>query len=311
MEPSSSKTADQIAAQNTVMFGTTVSTIFNSIHDNLDQSIRSHISSLPIICSSQEDDDTTNGENDVPREEQIYNKITQVYVNHMDVAKLYTEKELFCMNKKWTKKRRGRILDKYLELMETPLPSTDSEKIDGTESKEGMSNDEAATKTRYTIPVSKEDIPTETQVKDIHTELNELRLKLREKSSEKMKLLYQLQALDAAQQSSEKVDASLSSKIKQGGSEIEKAVKELNETKKQVKQLSSDGNHLLDQMDILSSQKQPSTETEEFSEAMKAKALHIKDNMEQSKKRSLEEDYRERKEKIVVQKGVLNLLKKK
>lgn len=309
MEPSSSKT-DPIAAQNTVMFGTTVSTIFNSIHDNLDQSIRSHVSSLPIICSSQEDDDATSGENEVPREEQIYNKITKVYVNHLDVAKLYAEKELFCMNKKWTKKRRGRILHKYLELLEAPS-STNSEKTDGTESKDDMGNDETAAKTRYAIPASKEDIPTESHVKDIHTELNELRLKLREKSSEKMKLLYQLQALDAAQQSSEKVDASLSSKIKQGGSEIEKAVKELNETKKQVKQLSSDGNHLLDQMDILSSQKQPSTETEEFSEAMKAKALHIKDNMEQSKKRSLEEDYRERKEKIVVQKGVLNLLKKK
>jgi hypothetical protein len=307
--------------QNTIMFASTVPAIFDSIHSSIHQTIRSQVATLPIIQSSSSSEELS-------CEEQIYKAISNVYSKHMDVAQLYAEHELFCIDNNLTRGKREQIVNAFLTLEQRSSLAPDnsnSDEMDGGQDdnqdnqnqaqEQVQKQDQEEIKFRYSIPDSKEDIPTAEEMAKVKQEINHLRQQLRQVTIEKQKYQQQILFLDQAKVSSADVDSSISKIIGAGGQGDEmiiQSIKAANEDKKHLKELTSTGQDLIQQMDILAEEKEDNNDTEEFSEAMKAKAFEVGkalENKSRPKKRSIEEDYKERNEKDVINGNVMKLFK--
>jgi hypothetical protein len=306
------------------MFASTVPSIFDSVHNSLHQTIRSQVSTLPIIQSSSCKESSC--------DEKIYKELSRVYANHVDVAQLYAENELFCLDKSLTKRKREQIVNTFLSLEQQGALGLGQEGLDeyddGASGSGSKSDDrkkeeeeEQEVKFRYSIPSTKEEIPSLEEMTAIKEEISALRQQLRQTTIEKQMLHQQIQVLDETKRSSTAIDDSISKIIGervegagQGEELLLKSVEAANDGKKQLQDLTSIGEELIGQMDTLSKEKEGKNETEEFGEAMKARALEVGralENKSRPKKRTLEEDYKERKEKFIVNGDVMKLFKKK
>lgn len=314
------------STQNTIMFASTVPSIFDSVHNSLHQTIRSQVSTLPIIQSSSCKESSC--------DEKIYKELSRVYANHVDVAQLYAENELFCLDKSLTKRKREQIVNTFLSLEQQGALGLGQEGLDeyddGASGSGSKSDDrkkeeeeEQEVKFRYSIPSTKEEIPSLEEMTAIKEEISALRQQLRQTTIEKQMLRQQIQVLDETKRSSTAIDDSISKIIGegvegagagQGEGKMLKSVEAANDGKKQMQDLTSIGEELIGQMDTLSKEKEGKNETEEFGEAMKARALEVGralENKTRPKKRTLEEDYKERKEKFMFNGDVMKLFKKK
>ena len=246
----------------------------------------------------------------------------------MDVAQLYAENELFCLDKSLTKRKREQIVNAFLSLeQQGALGQEGLDAPDDGASGSGRKSDdrkqeeeeEQEVKFRYSIPSTKEEIPSLEEMTAIKEEISALRQQLRQTTIEKQMLRQQIQVLDETQRSSTAIDDSISKiigeRVEGDGEELLlKSVEAANDGKKQLQDLTSTGQELIEQMDALSREKEGKNETEEFGEAMKARALEVGralENKSRPKKRTLEEDYKERKEKFMVNGDVMKLFKKK
>ena len=263
----------------------------------------------------------------------------------MDVAQLYAQNELFCLDKHLTRKKREHIVNAFLTLEQRGASSpADVNEVDGDGDNDDDNDDggednrqaqaqaqEEEIKFRYKIPESKQHIPNAEEMAEVKEEIIQLRQQLRHAIIEKQKLRQKIQFIEEAKVSSADIDGSISKIIgavgggggggrlgqSDGDGRIVQSVKAANEGKKQLKELTSTGQQLIEQMDYLAEKKakEGNHETEEFSEAMKAKALEVGRSLERESrpmKRTLEEEYKERKEKVVVQGNVhvMKLFKK-
>ena len=244
----------------------------------------------------------------------------------MDVAQLYAEHELFCIDNNLTRGKREQIVNAFLTLEQRSSLAPDnsnSDEMDGGQDDSQDNQNQAQEreqeqeeiKFRYSIPDSKEDIPTAEEMAKVKQEIIHLRQQLRQVTIEKQKSQQQILFLDQAKVSSADVDSSISKIIGAGGQGDEmiiQSIKAANEDKKHLKDLTSTGQDLIQQMDILAEEKEDNNDTEEFSEAMKAKAFEVGkalENKSRPKKRSIEEDYKERNEKDVINGNVMKLFK--
>jgi len=329
------------STQNTIMFASTVPSIFDSVHNSLHQTIRSQVSTLPIIQSSSSCKQGQGQEQEESScEEKIYKELSRVYANHMDVAQLYAENELFCLDKSLTKRKREQIVNAFLALEQegadddgasgsvsgngtgtgigTGTGSQPDDRSNNANHCKKQEEEEKEVKFRYNIPSNKEEIPSLEEMAAIKEEISALRQQLRQSTIEKQMLRQQIHVLDETKRSSTAIDDSISQIIgereREGDEKILKSVEAANDGKKQLQDLTSTGQELIGQMDALSREKEGKNETEEFGEAMKARALEVGralENKSRPKKRTLEEDYKERKEKFMVNGEVLKLFKKK
>lgn len=258
----------------------------------------------------------------------------------MDVAQLYAENELFCLDKSLTKRKREQIVNAFLALEQegadddgasgsvsgngtgtgigTGTGSQPDDRSNNANHCKKQEEEEKEVKFRYNIPSNKEEIPSLEEMAAIKEEISALRQQLRQSTIEKQMLRQQIHVLDETKRSSTAIDDSISQIIgereREGDEKILKSVEAANDGKKQLQDLTSTGQELIGQMDALSREKEGKNETEEFGEAMKARALEVGralENKSRPKKRTLEEDYKERKEKFMVNGEVLKLFKKK
>lgn len=314
------------------MFAATLHSVFDSIHSRLHEIIRTQVSTLPIIQSSLSSDTTAEDSCD----EKIYKRISRVYSKHLDMAQLYAEKEIFCLDKGWNKSKREKIVHLFLELDENQqgLKLTTHDSGGGGEQDGEKDDHESCDQTsqqqekenivlRYKIPLSKNEIPTAEEFASLREEIKCLRQELRNYIVEKHRYHRQLQALEHVKESSAQVDESLSNKIGVQGQDGEEhtlnLVKEAMDGEKDLKNYIHHGKELIKEMDRMTQEKDASNETLEFSEVMKAKAMEvaqeIKTKGDNAKagaqhKRTLEEDYKERKERIKIKGDVLKFFQK-
>lgn len=333
----------KISQEQTILFGGTLHSAFDSIHSKLHETVRSQVSTLPIIQSSLSSDPAAEESCD----EKIYKKISRVYAKHLDVAQLYAEKEIFCLDKEFKKTKREKIVHLFLEMYQNYKDkgsfkltenhsAKDHEEENGRESQDDTStppqqqDDGQNVILRYKIPLSKEEIPSAEEFSSLREEIKCLRQDLRNFIVEKHGYYQQLQALEHAKDSSAQVNESISNSIgmvkgqDDGDNHDEQTlnlVKRAMDGQKDLKEYIHHGKDLIKEMDRLTQEKDSSNETLEFSEVMKAKALEVAQGAvatgddtsggQKQHKRTLEEDYKERKERIKIVKGdMLKLFKK-
>jgi len=306
----------------TIMFGSIVPNIFTSLHSSLHNTTQANVSTLPII---QHDDEES-------CETKLYSKISKVYMLHMDMAQLYAENELFVIDKGYSRKKRERIVNKFLALEQgsaETVSDKDTEK-DGEEMKDIQdanengtdtvmftdtisNNDENETKLRYTIPTSSQEIPSADQMAAVDDEMISLRKQLCEINEQKYALQQQFQSLGRNETSANQANDALSRLLgKQGDVAIVESVQNIKEDKGEMKNLISQAQGLKHKMKEMEDDKPKSNETEEFGDAMKAAAIEASSELTRpKKKKTLEEDYQDRLNDRKVSGGVMKLFQKR
>jgi hypothetical protein len=342
------------AQEQTIMFADALPSLFDSIHAGLHEIIRSQVSTLPIIQSSSLFP-SSDGQTEESCDEKIYKNISKVYAKHIDMAQLYAEQELFCLDKNWKKKKREKAVHLFLELEENHDDGNLFEKKhpeDSHETHKQVCNTEMhplekeldkEVVLKYKIPSCKDEVPSAEEFSFLREDIARLRQELRDCIVEKQRYHRQYLELEHAHASSIKVEESISSNLigakGQDGDEKEtlQKVKQVVDGQKELKRLIGHGQELMEEMDRLTHEKKQRAavgvavedgnstahdpnETLEFSQAMKAKAMQVARQVmmeeggaasgETRKKRTLEDDYKERKESTKIRSDVLTLFQK-
>ena len=212
------------------MFGSVAPSIFTSLRSSLHTSAQEKVSTLPII---QHDDQES-------CETKLHSEICKVYALHLDVAQLYAESELFVIDKGYSRKKREKIVNKFLALETEQQGGSNSnvlvrvgEDVDGDVDGDGdgdehkdrknqsetnnrdnacANNDENDNEMqlRYTMPTSPEQIPSADQTSSLDDEITSLRKQLRQINENKYTLHQQFQSLGRDEVAANQANDSLS-----------------------------------------------------------------------------------------------------
>lgn len=300
----------------TVMFGSKVSNIFSSLHSSLHKATQVNISSLPII----QDDENGSCEN------KIYSKVSKVYMLYLDMAQLYAENELFIVDKTLGRRKRERIVNEFLVLEEcsrmgAPLPDETKEKNGKEVTKKKVqneigshggvltfvSNDGIDAEMRYKIPTSYHDIPSLDQMKTVDHKILSLRKEMREVYEKKYSLEQQLHCLGRKESSATKGNESLSKLgTRKEGTSILESVRNIEHEKGQLKKMKLQATELKKKMNSLEEEHSKGNETQEFGDTIRAASIEASNKTTRpTKKKTLEEDYQNRKKESNVTGGVV------
>ena len=284
------------------MFGSVAPSIFTSLRSSLHTSAQEKVSTLPII---QHDDQES-------CETKLHSEICKVYALHLDVAQLYAESELFVIDKGYSRKKREKIVNKFLALETEQQGGSNSnvlarvgedghgggrgdEHKDRKNQSETNNRDNACANNdendnemqlRYTMPTSPEQIPSADQTSSLDDEITSLRKQLRQINENKYTLHQQFQSLGRDEVAANQANDSLSNanvdleestsasvSVSVGGTAILEAVQNIDGNKGELKKLTSQAQGLVTRMKDMHAEKTKSGETAEFGDAMKAAAI--------------------------------------
>lgn len=289
----------------TIMFGSIVSDVFSSIHSSLHDISRDRIfSTLPDIENNQQESCKT----------KLYSKICKAYVLHMDAAQLYAESEIFVMDKSFSRKKRERVLNKFIELEQGQGQSPAEESsADGRPQKNDAEDVHGTGVTlKYKMPASSQEIPSANQMKAIDEDILSLRKQLRDTKEQTYALRQELSSLNRDENSAKQANETLTKLTgEKRAAGILESVSNVKEDKEDLKVLNSQAKELMEGMKEMERAKDNSNETQEFGDVMKAAAMKASHDLARpKKKKTLEEDYADRLKENKVSANVLNLFQK-
>ena len=289
------------------MFGSIVSDAFSAIHSSLHDISRDRIfSTLPDIENNQQESCKT----------KLYSKICKAYMLHMDAAQLYAENEIFVMDKSFSRKKRERILNKFIELekgrgkgrspAEESCADGDPQKNDA----EGVQGTGVTLK--YKMPASSQEIPSANQMKAIDEEILSLRKQLRDTKEQTYALRQELSSLNRHENSAKRANETLTKLTgEKRTAGILESVSNIKENKEDLKVLNSQAKELMAGMKEMERAKDNSNETQEFGDVMKAAAIKASHDLARpKKKKTMEEDYADRLKENKVSANVMSLFQK-
>eukprot|EP00956_Cyclotella_meneghiniana_P027348 scaffold61109_cov22-Cyclotella_meneghiniana.AAC.1 len=188
---------------DTLLFGTTPSSLFDTISTRIDEQLTAEVSQLPLLPKKKSCHDNNHNNNsnmiESSGEEILMRSLRKVYKKNLDVVEAYCRRNVFTLSS-FDKTKRRKVLDRYF------MMTDGHEKLDSADNNDGSSNNndeqqqqQQQQRSKYKPPSKHEtSLPTPNQIIQMDTEILKSRHCLQEEKIRGHALSTQISRLEKA-----------------------------------------------------------------------------------------------------------------